>query len=279
MHKKLTIALLILINASMTIAQQNTSSQEDDMKALRSFAQLGQLYKRMPVQLNIHIQNTASLVVKPSDTMQADMQLYYSAMHFYMQAEGLEEIVNDSMIIMVNSQTKQIILYPNNQQVIKSIEKSVAMFMPDSSVERMAANYHATAQDMGHKKIKIELKNKANVYGTDMPRDIIRLIYQQDTYEPVEFVQKRTSLLPVDSAIFKGMKNDPAYNGKLVTSPAAKGELYFLVKELTTTFSFNKITHGITQPPAREQDRIIKGVDGNYQPAKGYEEYQLKKQN
>jgi hypothetical protein len=249
----------------------------DSLSALHEFAKLGQLYKHPPVRLNIHLQNSASPVTTASDTMQADMDLYYGSGEFYMQAEGLEEIVNDSMVIAVNSQTKQIVMYTNSQQVVKSIDQSVSLFMPDSSLEILSKKYRSAIAEAGPGKKKIALKSRETLYGTLIPKESAEVIYRASSYEPDEFIQTKVRLVPVDSVVYHELEKDSAYLGKLVSTPSAGGNLFFLVKEVNTSCSFRKIDHQVQGPPVGERDRVVKTPNGAYTPAKGFEEYVLSK--
>lgn len=273
--KTIACAVIWLLPAIGAHAQQKS---KDTLLALHEFAKLGELYKHPPVRLSIHLQNTAVPVTAASDTMQADMDLYYGKGDFYMQSEGLEEIVNDSMVIMINSQTKQIVLYPNNQQVMKKIEKTVSMFIPDSTIEALSNQYGSMITDEGENKKRIELKSRELVYGTTLLKESVTVFYHSSSHEPIEFNRTKVRLVPLDSTVYSSLQKDEQYKGQLVSASAVNGNLFFLAKALTTKCIFKKIDYAVKNAPVGEGDRIVKSGNGDYIPAKGFEEYVLSKQ-
>lgn len=250
----------------------------DSLFALNEFNQLRQIYNQLPVELKIHIKNSSSRVTEPTDSMEADMEVYYDYHSFYMKAEGLEEIVNDSLIIMVNNPAKSILLYRNNQDIVNSFEKSLVRIIPDSSIDLLAKKYGSSVYASGKDQNKIELKSREVVYGTAFPKESISVTYRISSHQPVEFKRTRTLLGPVDSASYNGLIKDPAYDGMLVATSTSQGDVFFFVKELTTSFRFDKIDYNVKFPPVKEEERVIKQPDGGYAMAKGFQEYVVKKE-
>jgi hypothetical protein len=272
--KIIPVAGMLLFTGS-TYAQQKLN---DSLLPLREFIQLRDIYKHLPVELNIHIQNSANPVTTASDSLQADMDVYYGHHNFYMKTEGLEEIVNDSLIVMVNNAGKNVLLYPNNQQLIANMERSLIAIMPDSSIEAMAKKYSSSVLQSAHDQKRIELKSREKAYGTKLPRESIIIIYRVSSDQPLEFRRTKTLLLPIDSPTYHKLIKDPRYDENLVSTSTSKGKLFFLVKELTTSYHFNKINYNVQLPPVKEDDRVIKKSNGDYEVAKGFEEYVLSKE-
>jgi hypothetical protein len=266
--------MVVLILMYSSFAQQKGA---DSLSAIREFSKLGQLYKRLPVQLDIHIYNTAVPVTAAEDTMHADMAVYFGKQDFYMQSEGLEEVANDSLVVMVNNPAKQIVVYANTQPLAKNIEHSVAMFMPDSTVEALSKKYYSTVTETGKNSRLISLKTRELVYGTVFPKETISISYNPANYETAEYIKTKVRLLPADSAVYAGFIKNNQYSGRLVSSKTATGTLYFLVKEVTTTYHFKKIRYDVLASPAREQDRVTKKGDGSFVPSKGFEEFIVSK--
>lgn len=259
-----------------SIYAQHTSN--DSLLPLREFIQLREIYKHLPVELNIHIQNSANPVTTASDSLQADMDVYYDYHNFYMKMEGLEEIVNDSLIVMVNNAGKNVLLYPNNQQQIVNMKRALTAIMPDSSIEAIAKKYTSSVSKSAHDQKRIELKSREKAYGTTLPRESIIIIYRDSSHQPLEFRRTKTLLLPIDSTTYNKLIKEPGYDENLVSPSASKGKLFFLVKELTTSYRFNKINYNVQLPPVRETDRVIKKSNGDYEAAKGFEQYLLSKE-
>lgn len=250
----------------------------DSLVALRDFARLGQMYHHPSVRLLIHMEQTSNLPTGRADSLQTDMDLYYGKPDFYMNAEGLEEVSNDSVVVMVNKSAKHMVVSRHDHQVSSSIEKTISMFMPDSSTRELAKRYSSAIENAGSGKKQLTLTSRAFVYGTRMPRETVRVIYRPSSYELIEFKQIKTSLVPVDATVFDSLQKVQAYPGKLVSGSTDKGKLFFLAKELTITCRFDKIDYELKHPPVTEGDRVEKMADGNYKPAKGFEEYVLTNQ-
>ena len=71
---------------------------------------------------------------------------------------------------------------------------------------------------------------------------------------------------------------DPGYDGKLISTSTSEGKLFFLVKQITTLYRFDKINYKVQLPPVKEDDRVIRKNNGDYQAAKGFEQYVLSKE-
>jgi hypothetical protein len=268
--------LLVMLIANGAANAQKT--KKDDNIIFREFAKLGGMYKKLPVQLSIQIYNSAIPVTAEKDTIHAEMEVFYGSHAFYMQAEGLEQIINDSLIVLVNSSSKQILLYPNNLDMLKNMEKAIAMFMPDSSIDRLSQQYNPTSNDIAAGIKKISLVSRQMVGDTKLPKEIISVTFKAKGYEMIEFCQSNNRLVPIDSAVYASLLNAKDYQGRLLNSPSSNGNIYFIIKEATTTYQFTKVDHTALRPPANELDRIVKNGDGDYTPAKGYEDYLLRKE-
>ena len=250
----------------------------DSLAALREFAKLGQMYHHPSVRLMIHMEQRSNLPSEMANNIQTDMDLYYGKPDFYMQAEGLEQISNDSVVVMVNKPAKRMMVSRHDRQVSSSIERTISMFMPDSSIQALSNRYSSQIGDAGGGKKQLTLTSRELVYGTGIPRETVRIIYHPSSYVLEEFKQIKTSLVPVDSAVFEQLQKEQAFHGKMITSSTGKGKLFFTSKELTITCRFDKVEYELRRPPVTEGDRVEKMADGSYRPAKGFEDYVLTNQ-
>lgn len=273
---KSIIFLLASIMVMTSAISQRGKIKRDDYFAFHEFAKLRQMYKQLPIELEIHIQNSAKPFTTEQDTTQSDMSVYIDTFNFFMETEGLEEIVNDSLIVMINNPAKQILVYSNDKQKKREMEKSLSMMPSDSTLETLSKKYVSEIVDTGENIKKIKLKTKELVNGN--PKENVSIIYNSFFYEPIEIKQTKIYLVPADSSVYVNLANDKPNDAKLISTSTKQGKIFFLVKELTTTYNFRKISHHGLHPPVKEQDRITKTEDGNYVPAKGYEEYLLTKE-
>jgi len=271
----MTVFLLMTVFAT---AQKKKKQSEDDLNGYREFARLGQIYMQLPLQMNVHFIYKSTPVIRDQDSAETDIVLYYGKNDFYMQTEGLEQIANDTLLVMVNNESKMINLYPNNGQVMKNLERMVSVLMPDSSLEKLAQQYSAKILDEGKDLKRIILQSRDKIYGTDLFKETISVVYQGTTFQPLTYDQAKLNLLPVDSTVYSQLGGDPAYAGRLVSISRDGSNLFFVVKEKITQCRFTKITFDQQVPPAREQDRVVRTISGEYQPAKGFENYLVSKE-
>lgn len=275
------IAQRLIQIMAMTLLTTFSSAQaqtRDSLSTIREFVRLRQLYNHLPVELKIRIQNSSNPFANAEDTLKADMDVYYDDRSFYMKAEGLEEIVNDSLMIMINNPAKTALLYHNNGNIISSMEKSVMAIMPDSSIEALAKKYASSISSAEKDKNRIELKSREKVYGTAFPKESVVVTYRLSTYQPIEFRRTKTLLVPVDSITYHGLMKDPAFDGKLVSASSSAGNIFFIAKQVTTSLRFDKIDYDLKLPPVTGNDRVIMQPNGEYVMAKGFEDYTLTKE-
>jgi hypothetical protein len=251
----------------------------DSLAAFRPFAAIGRLYQRPAVQLTMHLRREAVPVTSASDTLQADVELYYGKPNEYVRTEGLEEIVNDSVVLLVNTPARRMMRYRNTPAIRQSLERGAMPWMPDSSLAALAKRYRATVTAGDSGVSKTELISREVVGGTQEPKEKIVLLYRTATSEPVQCTETRVSLVPVDSLVYTQLQQQAAYTGRLLTSSGKRGRIYLIVKEVSTECSFRKVDLGVKRPPVSEGDRLVLMAGGGYKPAKGYEDYLLTQEN
>ena len=259
-----------------TIAQRRSKHSQDTLTVYREFAQLGQWYMKLPLEIDLHfIRSTFPASISgATDSSETDVSLYYGKNEFYLKAEGLEQIANDSLVVMVNNEAKMIRLYPNNGQLLDNLKRSVSMLMLDSSLQKLAGKYSATTESTEKNVRRITLQSREKFSGTELFKETISITYKADSYEPLYVEQSRRILLPVDSTIYQtDLKGNAAYAGRLISAKGNTGDLYFVVRDQNTVCRFVKINHDLQSPLLREQDRVSREADGNYQGAKGFEDY------
>lgn len=258
---------------TLTVDAQRKKERTDTLAVYREFAALGRWYMQQPLQMNVHFGYKSTPAIAGHDSMETDMQLFYGKNDFYMQAEGMEQIANDSLVIMVNNETKMINLFPNDGQAFKKFQQSMAMFAPDSSLQRLAQQFTAGLVDKGQGRRTIILQSRSRVTGTDQLKEIVSMTYDATTHQPLAYHHTTRSLTPVDSLVYSRLAGNSAYNGRLVSTKVKEYNLFWVVKENITDCRFNKISHKEQHPPAREHDRVVRAANGGYEPAKGFENY------
>jgi hypothetical protein len=265
-----------LLGGGATWAQ---SGRSDSLAAFRPLAAMARLYQHSTVLLDLHLRQDARPVTNASDTLETDMEVYYGKPDEYVRAEGLEEIVNDSVVLLVNSPAKRMLRFNNTPEVQRKLNRSAFLWMPDSSLAELSKRYKAMLTEAGEGKNKLVLIHREVVYGTQLPREVIEIIYRSPNSEPVQCTHTRVSLVPVDSSVYIELQKQERYKGSLLTISVQRGRLFFIVKELTTVCYFRKVELAVKRPPVREGDRVVSTSEGGYRPAQGFEDYLLTQEN
>lgn len=268
--RKRLIATASLLTCSLAcFAQTRMTSSRVKHEILK----LAATYQKRPIEMHIHIRNSATSVTSPMDTLQADMLLYYGKNAFYLQTEGLEQILNDSLIILVNAPAKRIMIQRNWPDSTHNQTTSLAMWLPGSPALDLLEQYNASVEDAGANQKRIVLQSRDVVYGTRLASETVTITYHISSHQMVELSRAREQLVPMDSAIFTSLQNDSAFRGRMITVPSAEREQYFLVKQVTTSYIFKEVSYRVLHPPVSERDRVIRQQNGEYVPVNGFEEY------
>lgn len=272
----MVIPLLFL--TATAVAQRKNKRSKDHAAAIHEFVRLGKWNTRWPVLMNLHITHHVTPTVSASDSADTDMTLYYDPHAFYMQAEGMEQIANDTILVLVNNKAQMIKVLPNKGLLSYNPKNIPASFMPDTSMEKLTQRFIATMQEEMRFGKRIILQSRDRISGTELEREIIDVSYNAGNYHPTHYKQIRRSLLPVDSAIYSVMTREAAWKGRLITTNVKASQLYFVVKEQVTECNFTSISYAQKASPVREHDRVLKAANGDYQPARGYERYNVSKE-
>ncbi|MBO9204217.1 MULTISPECIES: hypothetical protein [Niastella] len=274
MNRNITIkivAVLLLVTVTAK-AQQNKRGKND---AFQELVRLGKWNTVWPVQINLHIAHYVTPTVLESDSADTDMALYYDPHAFYMQAEGMEQIINDTVLIMVDNTAQIIRVFPDKGLLSYSRGNELALFMPDTSMERLSQKFTATMQEEGNSGKRIVLKSRDRISGTDLEKEVIDVVYNAGNYQPLRYKQLKRSVVPVDSASYSAMEKEAGWKGRLFTMDVKGSQLFFVVKEQVIACNFTSINYAQKASPVQEQNRVIRTADGEYQPVKGYELYNI----
>jgi len=266
---KTIFLLLILMGGSRLWAQTDTLSP------FRKFVQICSSYRQLPVELEMEICSSGNLVLSAADTAHLEVRAVLCEKGTYMTMDGMEQLANDSFLLVVNPKTKRMLLYPNRQSVAARLQ-SLGRQLQDSSVPELADKYLVKPlkklQDTG----VIALESRAFVEHTSVPVAQLQVSYEPVTERPYAITMVERRLVPVTDSIYKRCLGKPEWVGKTVT---VKDSSFFLIREETRVIHFRKIEHKpVTDPPVRISDRIAADLTGVYRPVKDYAAFRLIKQ-
>ncbi len=268
-HSKHSKILLTMLLFTVTFIQ---AQKTDTLAPLRDFVTINTSYKQMPLYLNIEMKNSTNFITGAEDTMTIRGEFFLRKENSYVHFGEFEQVVNDSLALLVSNGLQQMILYTNAAPVVKQMKNMMGMAFPDSSVRNLAGKYAAIVKEQSKQSGEITLRSRAVLYGTSLPKETIALQYDSQKKIPQLVTTLKRSLLRLDSLQYKQLQNETALSDKLL---ALEGS-YFLIKEQVTAYVYNKIEQNtVAKVPVQISDRINKNEEGEYVPVKKYEAYRL----
>lgn len=254
----------------------------DTLSVLKLFMQVCNSYKQFPLHVNLSVQNSTDISTNPeADTAAYNMEFFIQDKGAYIKMGNNEEVINDSLILIISQKPKHMALYANTKH---SMAEQMTMFTggltQDSSLQKFAARYRQDENNSGVTPpglAVIKIRSRETVLGSMLAKETIEATYKRDSKLPVKVVQLHRKLIPVDSATYVKLLSGNLYAGKLV-HPA--GHYWFIIKQSVSTYIFNQIDYDVTTQLPLQVDRCIvkkqtPAGGEHYQPANGYEMFRL----
>jgi hypothetical protein len=249
------------------------AQKKDTLAAMRDFVHICNGYKQMPLYLELEMKNSTNFITQGEDTASIKGQFYLKNESSYVRFGEFEQVVNDSLALLVSNKQQHMILYTNAAEVVKRMKSMVGGILPDSSIQSLARKYTSSQQLSGDVSM-IKLQSRATVYGTALPKETIELQYDVWKKMPERVATLSRSLLRLDSIQYSHLRNESELTEKLL---ALEGS-YFLIKEQVITYQYKRIDQAVAlKVPVLMTDRIRLNESGDYLPVKEYESYRLTK--
>jgi hypothetical protein len=262
--------LLLLLSTSRLRAQPDT------LAPMRQFLHVCNGYKQLPVQLEVDIRSSSNLVLSASDTARITGRFALCQNGSYIVMDSLEQLANDSLMLIVNPKTKRMQLYPNRQTVTARLQQYLGRQLQDSSVTQLAAKYHATTGQLRKDTAVVQMNSRLCLPHTTLPLQELDVSYDPATQRPYAVSQLDRSLLPVSDSVYRSAEDKPQWAGRTL---AVHDSTFFLIREKTRVFYFRTIDHRPeTDPPVRVADRITADLTGVYRPVKDFAAFRLTQQ-
>ncbi len=266
-----TICLLLLLAAN-----SRAFAQADTLAPVRQFLRICNGYKQLPVQLEVDIRSSSNLVIAASDTAHVAGRFVLCQNGSYIAMDGLEQLANDSLLLVVNPRTKRMQLYPNRQSVTARLQQYLGRQLQDSSITQLAEKYHVTTGKQGKDTSVIGLSSRQSLTHTTVPLQELRVKYDPATQRPYTVSQLDRSLVPVSDSVFRLAEAKPEWAGRTVS---VHDSSFFLIREQNRVFYFRTITHRPeADPPVQISDRIMADLTGVYRPVKDFAAFHLTQQ-
>jgi hypothetical protein len=268
LRKKYTASLYLLVLA-IAWPGAGYSQATDTLATMRAFIKLCNVYQTLPVQVALQLQHSSNMIRSREDTATVSIRFHLQAHGSYTQYGELEQVANDSLLLLISHVAHRMILYPNQSSVANRLRLSAAVLAGDSSIEKMVKKYKAKAAEPG----SIVVSSRSLLYGTDLPAETIEARYDKVLQQLAEIIQVQRSLVPVDSATYQNLLQDASFTGKRLQ---IEKQGFFVIREQTATYRYVQIAHREDQPlPVQISDRIARKEAGVYAPVKAYEGFIL----
>ncbi len=215
MRTKILVVMMICWSSRM-VAQDRT----DSLQALGHFLRICRSYQQAPMHAELTVQSLSNLPADGSDSsVLADF--YVLKEGTYMRFGELEEIVNDSLALVISNDLHRMTLYTGAKDIIARTRMLSGMGIDASSLENMLSTCRISESPAVHGKGLIRVSSKNAVQGTSLGVDSIALEYDSRTQEPYRIVQIKRSLFPVDSSTLAGLQAKGGWEGKIVALPGS----------------------------------------------------------
>lgn len=245
-----------------------SAQSKAEKEIIETFMNVCTGYKQLPLQVDVAYKKESNMPIYEDDSTSLKGSFFIEKDRAYIHFGMLEQIINDSLALMVMSNIKQMLLSENKQHVESLMSSMAGLPVNSSSVEKMAETFNATLTRVSDQKNVIRLAGKQDVYGTAQPGDEIIMTYNPVSKNPVKVETLKRRLV-------KKAEGQSVSASILTVAIPGKGE--YLLKTDKTTFEFISISHiADASLPVRIEDRILKNKEGEYVPVKAFEEYALK---
>jgi hypothetical protein len=272
LYHKIQLIIALLVSVSQLQAQRRMANkQADSLAALREFMLINSSLRQMPVYLEMELINSTNFIAGEQDTAQVQSIFYMKPGVSYIRFGEAEQLVNDSMALLVSDKLQRMVLYSHAQPILSQMKAFTGMQGLDSSIAELSKKFTAQLLPPSGNTASIILTGRSLLYGTSLAKESLELQYDAEKKQPLKMITVKRTLLPVPEENYKALAEQGTATDKLVT---IEGKGHFLVKEQAGTFVYKKITHDadITLP-ATINDRIIMNEQGAFTPVKAYEAY------
>jgi hypothetical protein len=260
MKCKITIVFIFLTN--QLLAQSKSEKQ-----LFASFVLVCNAYKQLPLQLTVTYNKASNFPLREIDSKVQEGVFYFAKGAGYIKFGELEQIITDSLALVVMQGIKQMLLSVNNNDMGAQLNKMMQMPGNDSSISILAKKYTITQKVVDKTTSLLHITSKQKINSSDLPVEEITAYYTPQNMNPQKIETIKRGLVNKEKA------TDKTIVATTVSIPQ-KGD--YLVKEETTFFVYKTITHNANEAmPVLLSDRIEKDGASGYVPVKAYEGYKL----
>lgn len=256
-------SIILLMQLTCLNAQGNGTDG-----VMRRFVRMLNMEGKTPLDMHLQINYSVNLQTQPDDTLNMQGEFYLRSHASYVRMGEQEQLLNDSMVLIVSDNLQRMILYPRAKAMVDYMRNLPGMQWSDSSIKQLALQFKVSEES----KTQLVLSSKQLLPGTKLPRSNYVLYYDAETAKPIELSMTQRILVGVDSLQYGALKQYPSYDSNLFT----KEGMYFFIKEKKLTILYKKIEQPDTDAlPVTIGDRIEWTKEGQIKPVGKYLLYQL----
>jgi hypothetical protein len=263
------IVLAMLMNTGRLTAQ-------DTLQPYRQFLAICSGYQQAPLQLNISYKSSASLVLNAYDTM--SMSGYFCVTKSgdsYLRMGDVEQLINDSVAVMINHSLRQLMLGRDADKWRQQVKGYLGMITSDTSVLNLSRQFVMEEKkcDTNASMRISQLSSRSQLGSATLPRQVVTVVYNRKSMEPVHVITLRRTLIPVDRADSAAFVQRAGKGAVLLTVPGV-GLCY--VREYTGTYTFQSILHEEARKiPLQLSEYLVRKKDGEYEMSERKSDYRL----
>jgi hypothetical protein len=271
MKKILSPSLIFLLLLMLCV--HASGQTKDTLEDMRTFLKVCNAYKQLPLQLDLTIRNSTNFVLDEEDTLNVRAQFRLQQEGGYIGFGELEEVVDDSLILIVSNKLKRMVLYANQHTIADQLKRYLGFQQLDSSVLALAQKFTVSVVSGKNDTAGIELKSRNRLAYTTLPKASIRIQYNRLTAQPIAVVQTIYNLMPLTADLYDRLRAAPEYKDKLLSLPDSS---YCLIRDKVATFTYEQLAHTPGKRlPVMISDRIVAEAPGRYAPVKAFGDYLL----
>jgi hypothetical protein len=260
----------ILLLFPLGAISQNNSSE----KLIREFLSVSRNYQQPSLYLKIEQHNSTNFIIGEEDTASVSAEFYLLNDVSYIRYGEMEQLVTDSLALIVSDQAKAMILYTNAGEVARRMRDLLRLPLPDSSIDKLTEKYQAVSSNPSKGLRVIELNNRTLVYGTAMPKETLSLEFDTNEKIPKQLIATNRMLIPLDTLEYNQLRQEGFSKEELLELK----EGYYLIKKVVRSFMFIKVEKQTNRrSPVALTDRIERSGTDEYRPVKKYENYYLRR--
>jgi hypothetical protein len=252
----------------LVLAGRVNAQSVDTLAALKQFMRVCNDYQQLPVKLEVEMQNSTNFVTGREDTGRYQATFCLRKEGSYIAYGDMEQLADDSMVLLVSRRLKRMILYTHRQSVLQRMQQYMGWRLQDSSVLKAAAAYRAEEGPGDGDTSDVVLTSRKSLPHTDLPAETIRVKYHRKGLAPFELEQRQRRLIRISADLYKELAAQPDMKERLL---AVNDSSQYIIKEQISVYRYLTISHREQDRlPVRISDRIAVDIPGRYRPVGAY---------